>query len=332
MNNCSCRLLAFLILLHSTAFSQKLKKSDRIIVSNIQTHVNALSGNTADQEYVSAQFARWGLKPKGDTNTFYQQFDIYDGKDILPETHFTINNQKLKIFDDYFPFGFSANKRTEAAVSVALAERGVPWFKDIRELTDDIEGSAAIDTAELIRTKAKHAAEKGATALIIYSSSGKELAFDKNDRSSPVDIPVLYLKKKAFKKYCPDESAIIDVDLNVALKEKIRAGSNIIGYSDNHADSTIVTTAHLDRDTDVAALIELTRLLKNTKKKQKNYLFIAYCGENNGELGIAYFKEHPSVNLLNVNYSFDLDTVTTTSENPKGLFLVKRSFEIIKSN
>ena len=53
--------------------------------------------------------------------------------------------------------------------------------------------------------------------------------------------------------------------------------------------------------------------------------------EQEGEAGINHFKQHPAVNLQQVNYTINLDTVTVANENPNGLHLVKRSIELIKN-
>jgi len=343
MNRISWQLLTLFLLFSINIFGQRLKKADRVIVANIQTHVAYLTGDQVGQrkpgsdgeklagEYISRQFARSGLKPKGDTNTWFQKFEIYDGKTILPATFLKINEQPLKLYEDYFPLPFSGNKSAESAVAIALAENGVPWFKDLKEITESAD-SANADTASLIREKARMAAEKGATALILYNSAGDvDLSYNKYDRSEPATIPVLYITNKAFKKYCGDESAILDIALNVSLQAKSRTGNNVIGYADNKADSTVVAMAYLNKELDVAALLEVARLLRPAGAKNKNYLFIAYSGENDEASGANHFKQHSPVDLGNVNYAVDLDTVSVTAEQPKGLHLVRRSVELIRT-
>lgn len=345
MNSFPWRLLTLLIFLHSTGFAQKLKKADKAIVANIRVHTDNLGPASADSfqagseaarkvaEYIAKQFARSGLQPKGDDAGWYQEFEINDGKEAGSATKLVINGKQLRIFTDYFPFSFSANKQAEAAVSVALAENDVPWFKDLKEVMEGQEDSARTDTFELIRKKAQTAASKGASALIIYNSGNeKELEFDKYGKGAQTSIPVLYIKREAFKKYCSDESEILDVTLNVSMSEKKRKGNNVIGFKDNRADSTIITTTYMGRETATASLLELARLLKNSKSKKTNYLFIAYGGEKNGSDGKNYFSQHPSINLQQAKHILDLDTVSVANENPKGLHLVKRSLEIIKSN
>lgn len=343
MKNALICMLALLSLPYSNVYSQKkLRKSDRQIVANIQTHTNFLNGDKlagrkagsegeklAD-DYIAKQFSRAGLKPAG-SKEWYQAFPINDGKEVNPATSLTINNDKLVLFRDYFPFAFSANKSAEAAVAVALAENDVPWFKDIKEIISD-DDSGKVDTFAVIRSRAKHAAAKGASALIIYNKSGdNDIAYNRYDGSAPVEIPVLYINSKAFKKYADDESAILDVKLNVDLEEKNRTGNNVVGIADNGADSIVVASANLGKEDDVAALLEVARLLKANKSKSYNYVFVAFSGEKDGQAGAAYFREHPPLKSAAVNRTLALDSLADTVGEPKGLNLVKRSVELIKN-
>jgi aminopeptidase YwaD len=335
-------LLTCILLTTINIFGQKLKKADRAIVANLQTHVKninsdenkSLSAGSAGEkiaaEYIGQQFERLGLKPIGDSGTWYQRFTIYDGKEILAATSFAINQSKLTLHKDYFPFPFSANKSAEAAVAVALAEDDVPWFKDLRELVDN-DDTVNIDTLELIRQKAILAANKGASALIIYNTTdGPDLVYDKFNNSSELTIPVIYLTKEAFKKYCADESAIVDISLNVAKRPRSRTGINVLGFANNKADSTVLTIARLDQQSDAAALIEVARLVRNAKSKNKNYLFVAVCGEAQGTTGLTHLQSRPVVDPTRVSRMVRLDTVTVANNNPKGLHLVRQSVDLIR--
>ncbi|MBO9571490.1 MAG: hypothetical protein J7497_04695, partial [Chitinophagaceae bacterium] len=231
MKSASFSLLLASILASSSLIAQKLKKADRSIVSNIQAHINFLSGNNpgdagagSDSEkraadYIRKNFERFGLHPKGDPDSWFQSFEIYDGKDVLSSSYLNINNHNLLLYTDYFPFAFSAVKKTEGTVTIALSESGYPWFKDISDITEDGQ-TAGDNIGKLVINKAKQAASKGATALIIYNTSQKDLSFDALDSSAVVSIPVLYITKDAFKKYCKDESAMVDVKLNIAMQTK----------------------------------------------------------------------------------------------------------------
>jgi hypothetical protein len=193
------------------------------------------------------------------------------------------------------------------------------------------DDSAKLDTFDIIRKRAGIAAKKGATAFIIYSKSAAgDIEYNRFDMAQTVDIPVLFIKSKAFKKYAADESSILDVKLNVDLQPKSRNGNNVIGFADNGADSTIVTSAHLGAETGVAALIETARLMKASKAKNANYLYIAYCGEKDGAQGQEYFNNHLPGGVKNISRTVNMDSLAATVEEPKELNLVKRSVEIIK--
>ena len=144
MNKFPVYLLALLLLVCIPAFAQKkLKKADRTIVKNLNTHVSYLKneklggrkagtdGEKLAGEYIVKQFSKSGLKPRGEKE-WTQAFEIYDGREVKPSTRLTLNDKELVLFKDYFPFAFSANKGTEAAVAVALAVDCVAWFKEIR--------------------------------------------------------------------------------------------------------------------------------------------------------------------------------------------------------
>jgi hypothetical protein len=357
------RSLGFILIvcIPSLAFSQKLKKADKAILSNLQAHVSFLAddklegrragtnGEKLAGEYISQQFQKAGLQPKGENNTWYQSFDIYDGKQVNPSTHFIINGNDLKLNTEYFPLSFSANQSTEAAVSMALSESGVPWFVDLKEAVEENKDNPHFDLSQSIITKANAAAAKGASALILFNSSDlpDNIRFNARDRQETVKIPVLFLTRDAKKKYLSDESATLDLKLKVDIGSKKRTGTNVAGYIDNKAPNTVVIGAHYDhlgygedsnslyRNNDpsaggqnrlvhngaddnasgTAALIELASQLKQSKVKTNNYLFIAFSAEELGLNGSKYFTEHPTIDLQKVNYMINMDMVGRLNES-----------------
>ena len=349
----------FLILswtfISTTAIGQKLKKADKEIIANLQAHVTYLAndklegrraGTTGEKlsaDYISAQFQKSGLQPRGDNNTWLQAFEIYDGKQINAATHLIINGNDLKLNDEFFPLTFSPNKTAEAAVAMALAESGVPWFYDIKETLEENKDNPHFDLQEAIKTKASKVAAKGATALLVYNSSDIQdnLKFNGKDKAEPSAIPVLYLTPTATKKYLSDASATLDMKLKVEIGDKKRIGHNVVAYLDNGALTTVVLGAHYDHlgygedgnsmirsdsnrqihngaddnASGTAALLELARLLKQSKSKKNNYLFIAFSGEELGLNGSKHFTEHPAVDIKSINYMINMDMVGRLNES-----------------
>jgi hypothetical protein len=349
------RLVLALMLLCQQSISQKVKKSDQPILNNLQAHIHYLAddklqgrragtpGEELAMNYISDQFKQIGLRPKG-TEGYYQSFDINEGRQINPGTHFIINDKELTLHEEYFPFVYSPNINIDALPTIAMQETGMPWFLDLKDVIADNASNPHFDLKTYIHQQATELKVKGATALIFYNTSEKddELKFDGKDKSERSGIPVIYVTKSAAKKYLNDSSASIETKLKVDIGEKKRIGHNVIGFIDNGAANVVVMGAHFDHlgygedgnsmlrtgerlihngaddnASGTAALIELARLLKSSKLNKNNYLFIAFSGEELGLFGSKYFVENPTINLSNVNYMINMDMVGRLNDSTK---------------
>ena len=180
--NLYMRLLIILLFASFSSVGQKLKKADKVMITNLQAHIAYLAddklegrragsnGEKLAREYISNQFQKAGLEPKGEQG-WLQPFEIYDGKQINASTLLFINDHELKLNDDYFPFVFCPISSLEAAVSPALKEKGVPWFDDLKDVMEENKENPHFDLTNAIKTIATKAAEKGATALFVYNLS-----------------------------------------------------------------------------------------------------------------------------------------------------------------
>ena len=327
--------------------SSRLSKADQATVTNLQSHINFLAsdklegrragsnGEKLAGEYISQKFQEAGLQPKGNEG-FFQAFEIYDGKQINSATHFIINENRLAIDKDFFPFPFSPNISIEALPSIAVQEADMPWFYDLKDTLEENKNNPHFDLTEYIRNNARKAKGKGASAVILYNSSDidDKLKFDGKDRTEKLDVPVVYVTKEAAKKFFSDPSATLDIKMKIDVGEKKRTGRNVVGYLDNGAARTVILGAHYDHlgygednnsmlrtgekaihngaddnASGTAALIELARILKSSKQKTNNYLFIAFSAEELGLNGSKYFTEHSTIDISKVNYMINMDMV-----------------------
>jgi aminopeptidase YwaD len=350
--------LCLAVLTSQFAVAQKIKKADKVILTNLQTHVAYLAddklegrrtgtaGEKLAYEYISTEFTKSGLTAKGDNGSFIQPFEVNEGLQINPSTHLFINGFDLEQEKEYFPFIFSANASVEAAPSIALRESGTVWFWDIKDKLEENKDNPHFDLTDAIKTKANDVAAKGATGLIIYNTSGikDELKFEPKAKSERVKIPVLYVTESIKKKYLYDETATLDIKLKVDIGDKTRTGHNVIGFIDNGAANTIILGAHYDHlgygedhnslftgtkpqihngaddnASGTAALIEIGKLLKASKLKNNNYLFVSFSGEELGLFGSKYFTEHSPVNLSSANYMINMDMVGRLNDSTHGL-------------
>jgi Zn-dependent M28 family amino/carboxypeptidase len=136
------------------------------------------------------------------------------------------------------------------------------------------------------------------------------------------------------KKYLADDAATLDVRFKIDISEKKRTGTNVVGYIDNGAATTVIIGAHFDhlgqgedgnsREVEkkfqihngaddnasgTAAVMEVARMLNHSKLKNNNYLFIAFSGEELGLYGSKYFIEHPTIDISSVNYMINMDMI-----------------------
>ena len=333
----------------------KNSKTDIPIADNLKAHIQYLAddklegrrtgtkGEELAMDYISNQFKAIGLLPKG-TEYYPQNFPVNEGKQIDDVTELIINGNKLEKGKDFFPFPFSPNVSIEALPAIALQESDMPWFIDLNEALEDSKSNPHFDLPDYIRTNAKKAKDRGASAIILYNTSAidDKLVFDGKDRSEQMSIPVVYVSKPMAQKYFSDKAATLNIKLRTSISERKRVGHNVIGYIDNKAATTVILGAHYDhlgygedgnsRNTThepvihngaddnasgTAALIELARKLKTSNATNNNYLFIAFSGEELGLYGSKYFTEHPTIDLKTVNYMINMDMVGRLNDSTK---------------
>ncbi len=337
--------------------AQKLKKADKAVITNLQKHIaflasDNLEGRRAGSEgekkasaYIIDELTKAGIEAKGENGTYLQAFEINDGRAVNPSSHFIINGSDLELNKDFFPLTFCPNQSLEATSALALQEGGSPWFIDLKELIEKNKTNPHFDLEEAIKTKTDDVKKKGCTALLLYNSSGidDELKFDGKAKKEATAIPVIYLSKKAAGRYLKDETATLDIKLRILIEEKKRTGHNVAGFINNGAPSTIIIGAHYDHlgygedhnslytgeaaihngaddnASGTAALIELAKMLKASKIKSRNYLLLAFSGEELGLFGSKYFAEHPTVPLSTVDYMINMDMLGRLNDSSHAL-------------
>ncbi len=345
-----CFLLLMLYLQNAEA--QKLKKADRAIIQSLKNEVAFLSddklegrrtGSTGEKlayEYLAGQFSQIGLLPRGDSNTFLQAFAINEGKEISPSSHFIINGEELAPYKDFFPFLFGAQGTLEAFAVAAFKERGSPWFLDIKEIIESSANNPHFDIDGAIRQQAEAFEKKGASAVFVFHSDPQteEMEYHPFSNHPVLNIPVVFIKQNAVKKFLHDPSANLEINLKIETADKIKTGHNVIGYIDNGAPYTIIAGAHFDHlgygedhnslwtgeraihngaddnASGTSLILELAKLIKKSKLRNNNYLFVCFSGEELGLIGSKYFTNHPPVNLQQVNYMINADMVGRLNE------------------
>lgn len=338
--------------------AQKLKKADKQIVDALNAHVYFLAddklegrragtpGEALAVQYITAEFTKAGLSPKGE-NGYVQPFIIDDGRAVKQTSLFDVNGKQLTPVKDFFPMGFSPDsKLLESASAVSVREKGSPWFVNLAEGIIPNKDNPHFDIDNWIRSQVKNAHEKGATLVVLYNTvdGSEELKYNGKDKSEKAPIPVVYVTRDAFKQHLSDPEATYDCKIRLETAPKTRTAHNVVGYIDNGASHTVVLGAHFDHlgygedgnsmirngqpaihngaddnASGTAALIEIAKLLKKSKLKKLNFLFIAFSGEELGLYGSKYYVEHPTVALNTVSYMINMDMVGRMNDSTKSV-------------
>ncbi len=351
------RIFILLSVVAACSVSKNTGKTDSQLDENLRKHIAYLAddklegrrtgteGEKLAMDYISGRFKEIGLLPKG-TNGYYQPFEVYDGKMIGPSTEMVINDVKLAAGKDFFPMPYSAEATVEGMPLLAVQEPELPWFIDLKDILEENKNNPHFDLPDYIRKNAAKAAEREATAVILFNSSSTpdHLQFDAKDRSATLTIPVVYVSKEAAARFFKEASGSLKIKLKTAIGEKKRTGHNVAGYIDNGAVTTVILGAHFDHlgygedgnsmirtgeklihngaddnASGTAALIELARMLKTSKAKNNNYLFIAFSGEELGLFGSKYFTDNPTIDLTSATAMINMDMVGRLNDSSKVL-------------
>jgi hypothetical protein len=349
------RILFGLMLISSVGYAQKQHKK---LVNTLQKHTYFLAsdelqgrraGDLGEQKasaYIAEQFKKNGILPKG-SDGFFQPFSINDGRMVEGSTVLKINEKTLRVGIDFEVLSNSSNGSFSGDASPSIHESNQPWLIDLADALEENKENPHFDLNNLLTEKIKNAKNKQASAIVFFNSAGQDIiAFNGKDRSEQTPIPVVYLKKSALDKHLTDLTSTYHIASSVSFSPKIRNARNVVGYVDNGAPLTVVIGAHLDHlgygedgnsmikggvpsihngaddnASGTSSLIELSSILKKSKQKKFNYLFIAFSAEELGLNGSKYFVENPTISLNSVNYMINMDMVGRMNDSTNSITL-----------
>ncbi|RAJ01533.1 Zn-dependent M28 family amino/carboxypeptidase [Chitinophaga skermanii] len=329
------------------------KKADRKVLASLQAHVAYLADDklegrrtgTAGEKlaytYISEQMKAAGLTAKGEEG-YLQTFVVREGVTAAPSAFLKINDKALKIGSEALVLPFSANKNAKGEVILHVNEPSNIWLVDAADW-DEYDNPHA-DMFPVYQKKTQEAAKQGATAVIFYNGKEKGTTVEKwmSEKTNAGSIPAIWLDAATSKTFNDDDVDGYQIDLSAGLIPSKRTGTNVAGFIDNNATETIVFGAHYDHlgygedhnslsttnneihngaddnASGTAALLELAKMLKASKLKKYNYLFLAFSGEELGLYGSKYYTEHSTIDLTNANYMINMDMVGRLSDT-KGL-------------
>lgn len=303
------------------------------------------AGEKMAYEYLSAEFRKVGLLPKGSAG-YIQPFPFNAGSYMGSGNTLRIKKQSFIAGEQFYPLAYSANKTFSGEivhVKHGVCAPGMDDYEGMENLSGKVfvmecgypEGidphSKLAEYADL-RTRIDSAAAKGAVAVIfINSDKDTENPSKKySNRITPTTLPVIFANGDVAKAMIDTKRVLVTGVTEILKKEK--TGHNVLGYIDNNAKQTVVIGAHYDHlgygeegslyrgeraihngaddnASGTAGLIELARILNASSYKSNNYLFIAFSGEEMGLLGSNHLVKHFPMPVEQVNYMLNMDMI-----------------------
>ncbi len=357
-------------------FANGQEKSE--LIPNLKLHIEYLAsdklegratgseGERLAAQYISAQFEKIGLDPYGGDEMYLQRFEYTAGKKLGPNNHLTINSRTFlrgpdSLFENtFFPLSYSGNGTVQGEVvnvgfGVSAPKLNHDDYKGLKDLEGKIflielsgpEGNNPHSDFAMfndINSKILLALEKGAKGILfINTEEGVDDPngnLDKNISAS--SVPIIFMKSKDIDQI--KKSGNLKATMSTELIKIKNIGTNVIGFLDNKAATTIIFGAHYDHlgygtssslyrgdsavhngaddnASGVAAIIEIANHYNRSKNMHNNFLFIAFSGEELGLYGSNYYAKNPTVDLANINLMVNLDMVgrLDTSKNTLGI-------------
>jgi len=351
------------IFLNSSA--QTLTKKEQKSLARIKTHVNYLAsdqlqgrgtgsaGEKLSADYISQQFKKNKLTPRGDEGAYIQKFSIVTLRMAKDSCSLVVNGLSFFLFKDFYPLSFS-NNRNEAKGLLVNVGYGIsaPELEYDNYKDKEVKGNIVIvdvstpDSQQAhsrfinylsLESRVKTAEKMGASGLI-FINSGPSKDNPKGELSKnikPSSIPVFFVTD--YRRLDLNNPAIT-ASMKSAILSISSTGHNVIAYKNNKAKNTVVIGAHHDHlgmgeikgsreegsnaihngaddnASGTSALIELSKQLKKRPFKKFNYLYIAFSAEEMGLLGSKHFIENPSIDLKEVTCMINMDMVGRLKE------------------
>jgi Zn-dependent M28 family amino/carboxypeptidase len=195
-------------------------------------------------DYIAVQFRTWRLRPAGDSNTYFQKFELTTGAKLGANNELQINGTKLKINEDFVPIVFSNTARIDgplvfAGYGITAPELHYDDYQGIngtgkivmvmRHEPQESDPNSAFDGTNFTRhatfiNKAINAKQHGAKAIIFVTDpvhSDEQVGqATRTEESDDLGIPGIHARRDSvnalFKAAGKDLAAIqkqIDVDL-----------------------------------------------------------------------------------------------------------------------
>jgi len=328
---------------------ERLKKDIETLASEeFEGREAGTPGEELTVEYIKERFKNISVKPLFD-GSYFQNFEFHGAWSYAEDNTLQIGDIKYEPGEDFFPMVASGD--TSATQKPVYVEYG---FKDEEfqwndyENLDNLEGKIfvmeyflpdalyeklEITTNVAIQEKVAIAIEKGAGGIIFVNTLRPEddPHISLRRRTERHETPIAFAGINVYK-HLEEQEFNEEVTLSVELTRDTHTGTNVAGYIDNDAATTVVIGGHHDHlgygglssrhqgeqkihygaddnASGVAGVFEAARYIKEQDWDGNNYLFITFSAEEKGLLGSRHFTESGEYDMDRVNYMFNYDMI-----------------------
>lgn len=329
------------------AVAARLKKDIYILASDsLEGRETGTRGETKAANYIESQFKEIGLSPFFTQDKyigFFNQpaFKMY----MMNISEFSAGEKVYERNLDFYPLYFSGSKKVSAEMvkvgfGIIAPELNYNDYKDKNDLKGKlfvietgIPGGYSEKSPFCNYLSLKYRAllaEKFGAVGVIFVNSDRHLL--NPSRKIPIAdscsaFPVIFFSGNPGELFNKNQyaKAIVKVELMEGQKVK---GKLVAGIIDNHASQTIIIGAHFDHlgtsvkngkkvifygaddnASGTAALMEMARYIKSRGLKNKNYIFVAFSGEEKGLIGSKYFASIPEIKNNHVFAMINFDMI-----------------------
>lgn len=221
-------------------------------------------------EYISGVFKKAGLLPKGDNNTFYQEFDFTKRISYGTNNRLKLNGQELKLDEEFKPMNQSASTLFNFN-EIVFVDYGITVDSSDGNY-DDYSGKSVSGKAVLIKRyqpdstvnphidfakygsftdKINNAIDKGAAGIFFYTPPNQDDTIPGfgGAHVTAKEVPVVFLRRKGLERLGIDlaDPKLMSIEGAVQLVRTRDTGYNVVGYiPGKKSDTTIVIGAHYD--------------------------------------------------------------------------------------
>lgn len=240
---------------------ERLKADVRYLASDtLEGREAGTPGERMAAEYIAAEFARLGLKPKGNMGSYLQAFTFQAPPVQGPGTHLQIGRSTLKLDTEFHPVAFSGSG--VARGTILKVEYGIQApeldYDDYADLKvkgkvvailigspDGIHPHSKYLAHHDLKGRIAKAVELGAVGVVLYNEDDEAEAPSAEFRAKvqALSVPVVYLTNSDNHNLLIDGNpCVITADI---LREE-RTGYNVVGLLDNGVGRSTVVGAHFD--------------------------------------------------------------------------------------